>query len=269
MPTAYHVSLRPTTDLPLHHVPRKLHGLACRLLEGGTDVDHDGQCKPFSVWPLLREQGGQLCWRLNWLGDDRDHPRLLASRLGSAARLGSAGLEVTGARPEPRTFADLARLAPFWRCDFTFLAPTYFSRSGRDYPLPDPELLLGQLARRWNDHAPDDRLRIDEATTRALQARAILVAHDISTLRTGAHCATAIRQRRPLVVEYETAATPSPPSPEERAGFVGVARIGLKGRHEPVLAHLFARLCAYAEFCGVGKGTPHGFGAVMTQPVHG
>jgi len=34
------------------------------------------------------------------------------------------------------------------------VSPMYFSRNGRDHPIPDPVLIVGSLARRWNSWAP-------------------------------------------------------------------------------------------------------------------
>lgn len=55
MPVIVELRLRPNRT---GYVPTtvQLHGLACALFEGGHSPDHDGQEKPFSVWPLAPDR---------------------------------------------------------------------------------------------------------------------------------------------------------------------------------------------------------------------
>src|SRR6266571_7560174 len=87
MPTV--MTLRLTADRLLEPGMRQLHGLACALFEGnGTGdgpgqrgVDHLGQLKPFTVWPLQacavggRGQGSVL--RASWLAADPPPPGVI------------------------------------------------------------------------------------------------------------------------------------------------------------------------------------------------
>jgi len=287
MPSAYVMSLRPDGALPSWAVFPKLHGLACTVLEPGIQAPepdglgrHDGghyaQAKPFAVWPLLRDtttaELNRLEWRLNWL---RDPPEPAGASPASPwrpgperLRLGATTMRRLGVRELTQPYAHLARKPPRQRYDFTFLSPTYFARSERDYLLPDPELLFGRLAQRWNQHVGDQRLRLDDELIGRLRAKAILIAHDIATVRTGEHLATVLLRRTPLVVDYELTRERVPHDPAERAGFVGVATFGLH-RPDSAVVQAFAALCAFAEYAGIGAQTTHGLGAVTTMPDRG
>src|SRR5207244_3156939 len=100
-------------------------------------------------------------------------------------------IEVMQVAEERATYDELSGLGPLWECDFEFLSPTYFSRNGRDYLLPDPELIVHRLVDRWNDHVPDGPLAVDDGMARGLASRIILKSHQLRTVRTqghGGHC---------------------------------------------------------------------------------
>ena len=249
MPTACTLTLR--GERPARARPEDLHRLACQLVEAPGNPGHRDQVKPFSVGLVrpsdVRPDELEVC--VNWLPAAEPAPASLTGAAGRHVRFAGSALEVVALRKDTRSYAELRRLPPLWACEFTFLSPAYFSRSGRDYPLPDPELLVLRLAERWNAYtsaSPD--LAIAGDALADLRNRVILSLHDIHTVR----------------VEGEGG--------RATAGFVGHARFGLRraDRRDPAgvtSARLFAALCAFAPYAGIGAQTTHGFGAVRTTPV--
>jgi CRISPR-associated endoribonuclease Cas6 len=121
--------------------------------------------------------------------------------------------------------------------ELEFRSPTYFSRSGRDVPLPDPVLVVRSLGRRWDDLAPPS-LRLGPDRRRAVEDAIALSAFAGETVRAGGH------------------------QVGDRTGFVGVARFVLVGRVDGSVAGDLSTLARFAELAGVGARTGHGFGAV-------
>ena len=232
-------SLRPT--------PHQLHGLACTLLEG-DGADHTGQNKPWTVWPLRaapastvrsREPGREpLVLRMTWLPDD--DPPLVAGALPDQVRLGSRFATVLDARTRQASYAQLMDAPPARRAELTFHRPTYFSRSGRNLPLPDPVLVVASLARRWNEFCPGD-LRLPEGEVTQLRRAVMLADFSGHTER----------------VDRDPTAT--------RSGFVGEATLTLPRSCSDGVARRFAALCTAAEHLGVGAGTTSGFGVVTAR----
>ncbi len=200
---------------------------------------------------LAAPHGNRLELRLNWLADDGVAASRLAARVSAPHRLGDVALRTVGLVEEAATYQALSRLAPVWECDFEFVSATYFSRSGRHYLLPDPELILRGIVARWNFHNPPGTpLAVADATVRGLAGRIVVKRHSIHTVRTQGHARG------------------------QGTGFVGDVRLGLRNadRRNPdgeSAARLFASVCAFAPFCGVGAQTTHCFGAVVTRPVDG
>lgn len=222
---------------------RQLHGLACELLERALPELHEEQTKFFTVWPLQEASDGTgaVTWRLHWLRDDCDVEPLLVRHDGSVVRLGTVETVLRYADSTQDPFDKLASLPPAREVTIEFHTPTYFSRSGRRYPLPDPELIVRRLIARWNECQPDDgALRIGEAQARALGSSVELVEHELcsAVIVTG-------RNRGPV-------------------GFVGRVRLRLAPRKTAAgrPAKLLACLAGFANYCGVGAQTTHGCGAV-------
>lgn len=229
-------SMRPT--------PHQLHGLACSLLEG-EGADHTGQDKPWTVWPLRAAGVGDkgtasvaLLLRLTWLPDD--DPPLLAHPLPDRVRLGSRTAAVVDAHASRTTFSQLADVPPARRAELTFHRPTYFSRSGRNLPLPDPVLVVASLARRWNRHCPSG-IAVPPDDQAAIR-RAVMLTD------------VAGHSER---VDRDPTAT--------RSGFVGEATLTLPRSSPDTAARWFAALCSAAETLGVGAGTTSGFGVVTAR----
>jgi CRISPR-associated endoribonuclease Cas6 len=236
-------SLRPT--------PHQLHGLACTLLEG-VGADHNGQDKPWTVWPLraagpttsdpaaplLSAPSVPLVLRLTWLPDDQPPP--VSGLLPDQVRLGSRFATVASSNTIQTTFGQLADVPPARRAEMVFHRPTYFSRSGRNLPLPDPVLVVASLARRWNRFCPQE-LAIPDADVGVLR-RTVMLA-DVA-----GHSERV--DRDPTAI---------------RSGFVGEATLTLPRSCPTSAARWFAALCSAAEFCGVGAGTTSGFGVVTAR----
>lgn len=242
-------SLRPT--------PHQLHGLACTLLEG-EGADHTGQDKPWTVWPLrvatpatVPDQGRsttgkrnhgsasvELVLRLTWLTDGT--PPLLDRPLPDRLRLGSRFATAVAARTHQTSYALLADVPPARRAELTFHRPTYFSRSGRNLPLPDPLLVVRSLARRWSQFCPDD-LVVPDADAAELRRSVMLTDASVHTER----------------VDRGPTGT--------RSGFVGQATLTLPRSCPDRTARWFGALCAAAEYLGVGADTPSGFGVVTAR----
>ena len=211
--------------------PAQLHGAACQFLEP-AEADHTAQSKPFTVGAPLAECG-VVTWRLGWLPD----VALPAPWPPSQLRLGSSVCRILDARATHQSFATLAASRPVVRGLMRFVTPTYFSRNGRDVPLPDPVLVLRSLLQRWNTFAPTG-LVIDEELSRGLLGAVLL---------TGAAVATERVQVGRLA--WQT-------------GFVGEAEFGITRTAPPRVDAVFTALLRFAAVAGVGAQTTHGFGEV-------
>ncbi|HET9975609.1 MAG TPA: CRISPR system precrRNA processing endoribonuclease RAMP protein Cas6 [Streptosporangiaceae bacterium] len=240
MPTLIEMRLKATWQL--REDTRQLHGLACALFEG-EGAGHSGQ---FSVWPLRPAAGGsadEWAWRVAWLPDG---PVPSAAAAADALRVGHVSCAVTESMQRRVTHAQLAGGPAVSEVAVSFGSPTYFSRNGTGTVLPDPRLIAGSWRRRWNSSLPEeDPLVIgDEAwqdTHRALE----LAAFDLCTERrdTG--------------------------HGRERAGFTGTATLRLDRTAPRSARAILGTLARFAEYCGTGAQTTHGFGATRMAPAGG
>ena len=118
--------------------------------------------------------------------------------------------------------------------------------AGEHIVLPDPRLIVGSWRRRWNSSLPDgDPLNVDDdawqVTHRALQ----LAAFDLRTERRDSG-----RGR-------------------DRTGFTGSVTLRLARGTSAVASGVFGTLARFAEYCGTGAQTTHGFGATMVSAARG
>ncbi|WP_406260396.1 CRISPR system precrRNA processing endoribonuclease RAMP protein Cas6 [Streptomyces chartreusis] len=234
MPTRWQLLMRPTDPTRTCHVPpAQLHGLACHLFEG-TEADHHSQTKPFSISPLVEapRTPGRATLALGWL-DDHTTPQIDTLR-GEQVRLGSQYFTLEDIQRSNAPYAALQALPAAHRATLNFLSVTYFTRSGRWIPLPDPELLYASLARRWNTFAPHPQ-RIPDPLITAL----------LNTVRLTTH---------------ELRSAPANLGPASRTGFTGHATFTLPQTAPDDLASAFTSLSAYAEAAGTGAQTTHGLG---------
>jgi len=176
---------------------------------------------------------GTSSWRLGWLDDDATPPAWPPS----VVRFGSRAVPVVGADLHRHAYAELAQSRPVRRVRLTMNTPTFFSRDGRDLPLPDPALALGGLVARWNRYAPG-HLRIGADEARDLGGAVYLDAMWGSSAEV--ELGHGLRQ----------------------VGFVGQADLRLVAAASDYTATMFTALARFAAFAGVGERTAHGFGAV-------
>ncbi|WP_435110443.1 CRISPR system precrRNA processing endoribonuclease RAMP protein Cas6 [Nocardiopsis synnemataformans] len=226
MPTQW--TLTPTSPLPSGTDPAHLHALACRLLET-PGSEHTAQTKPFTA---ALDEGRLL---LSWL-DEPTEPDL-AAYLAAPVRLGEHTLRLALTERRAQPYTRMAATPPTPRARVEFTSPAYVNRAGRQIPLPDPELLLAGLARRWAAFSPQPLP--PDAVTEVLES-VHLARHDIRTqpVGTGRH---------------------------QRTGFVGHAVFGLPARASRAAQRAFAALWSFAAFAGVGAQTTHGLGHVRAH----
>ncbi len=236
----------------------QLHGLACRVFEGPDNpAAHHAQRKLFAVGPLTFPPGQRVEWRTSWLSDDVVPPVL--GRVVDA-RLGAAAVRLTPAAVRHRSFGALRRIAAT-RASVAFISPTSFSRSGVDWLLPDPHLLLGGLARRWNALASDEH-HLDLDVISELARATVISSLELCTIRTERYRGAVVRRWSPFAGTVNHRAAASPGGRPGRSGFVGTVTFRL---NDSRWRELFGALFSFAGFAGVGRATTHGCGAVVTE----
>lgn len=235
MPTVIEMRLKATWAV--REDTRQLHGMACALFEGATS-GHSGPEKPFSVWPLRPAPGGsadEWLWRTAWLPD---RPAPGAAVTADMLRVGHVTCAVTESTQRRVTHAQMAAGPALGEVAISFGSPTYFSRNGADVVVPDPRLIVGSWRRRWNSSLPpDDPLAIGEDAWRETHRSLELTAFNLRT------------ERRDSGHD------------RDRAGFTGPATLRLTRSAPPAARAILGALARFAEYCGTGAQTTHGFGA--------
>jgi len=221
---------------PFDPHPTQLRGAAGQLFET-PDSDHHAPMQPFAVGPLISGIGSAQ-WRLGWLPDRAGPPGWPPPTV----TFGSVTCQVLGRHREESPFARLASGKPVRRAGVRVLTPMFFSRNGRDLPLPDPVLIARNLANRWNTHAPAE-LAIDDALERDLLDSVFLARMTGTTVQ--------------LPIGHRL----------HQTGFVGDLELGLTRSAPAAAAQTFGALTQFATIAGVGALTTHGFGAVEVRPV--
>ncbi len=113
----------------------------------------------------------------------------------------------------------------------------FFSRNGRDLPLPEPVLIVRSLLARWNAHAPDALAISDDA------ARELVGAVFLDAMSGASQQVSVTEQIR-------------------QVGFVGEAQLRLLKTASAATAEVFGAVMRFAAIAGVGAQTTHGFGAL-------
>ena len=230
------IRLRLKAERPVQPDTRQTHGLACALFSA-----HGGQVSPFAVWPLTPAVSGsahEWTYRAAWLTVEPPPEGLGAI---TKLRLGHVTCAVTEVTHRSVTHAQLAAGPPLETTRLTFHSPTYFSQNGTDVVIPDPRLIVGSWRRRWNASLPDgDALAVGDNAWREIHRAARLATFSLHTERMDSGRG------------------------HERAGFTGTATLRL-GQDSPAEVRSgFGALVRFAEFCGTGAQTTHGFGATTT-----
>jgi CRISPR-associated endoribonuclease Cas6 len=234
MPAVITLDLLPAGDLQL--CPARLHGAACALVEPLWDGGHNAQRKPFSTGPLVTHSGVAR-WRLGWLPST---PPRLSPQI---VRFGPQPCRVVSCDVHDVPFGSLAGGQPAWSADLEILSPLYFSRNGRDHPLPDPVLMLRSALERWNAFTPDP-FQISELAAGDLLGAVRLASMDGQTVST------------PVSATMH------------QTGYVGTVRLALTRAAGASVAGAFAALLRFADLAGLGAQTTHGFGAIRLQHLN-
>jgi CRISPR-associated endoribonuclease Cas6 len=243
MPTVIETQLK--ASWPVRPDTSHLHGLACALFEA-EHGDHFGQDKPFAVWPLqpaAESAAGEWTWRAAWLPDDPPPARAV---IANVLRVGHVSCVVTESIQRRVTHARLAAGPALNEVAVTFGSPAYFSQNGADIVLPDPRLIAGSWRRRWNSSLPDgDPLVIGDEAWRETHRAFVLAAFDLRT-------------------EVRDSG-----DGRDRAGFTGSATLRLASSAPATARKILGTLARFAEYCGTGAQTTHGFGATMLSRAPG
>ncbi len=242
MPFVIELQLR--ASWPVQPDTRQLHGLACALFEG-AGADHLGRDKPFTVRPLRKAPGGgDRDWELRaaWLPGALPPPAALSAE---HLRYGHVTCAVAEARQRHVSYAQLAAGPAVRAVRVSFTSPTYFSQNGTRVVLPDPRLIAGSWRRRWNKYLPaGDPLAIGDDAWRDTHQALSLTDFELAT------------QRR------ESGYSRGQP------GMTGWLDLKIAGKASPAVLGALGTLARFAEFCGTGAQTTHGFGAtsITTLP---
>lgn len=224
---------------------RQLHGLACALFEAEA-ANHLRQDKPFTVWPLRRAPGeADHDWefRAAWLPGTVPPATVLAPE---HLRHGHAECLVTEARHRNVSHAQIAAGAPVRAVRIEFASPVFFTQNGTNVVVPEPRLIAGSWRRRWNSSLPDgDRLAISDIAWRDAHRALNLAEFDLRT------------ERRDTGYE------------RGQAGMIGWLTLRVTGRSTPTARRVLGTLARFAEFCGTGAQTTHGFGATSVKVLPG
>jgi hypothetical protein len=228
------VELRLRADRAFEPTTKQLHGLACALFEGAYSASHVGHEKPFAVWPLRPVSDGWL-FRAAWL--TAGFPQTVLAACGQL-RLGPVSCTVTDMALRPASHAELAAGPLDDTVDIVFRSPAYFSQNGAYVVVPEPRLIVGSWRRRWNASLlQEGELTINDELWRDLHPALALTSFELGTkLRDSGHGQT-------------------------RSGFAGTATLRLAKDAPADAHHAFSALTRFADFCGTGAQTTHGFGA--------
>lgn len=243
MPTLIEMRLKATWAV--REDTRQLHGLACALFEG-EDPRHSGQEKAFSVWPLRAVPGGsadEWAWRAAWLPDGAPPAAAVSADM---LRVGHVSCAVTESVQRRVTHAQLAGGPALGEIAVSFGSPTYFSQNGTGTVVLDPRLIAGSWRRRWNSSLPEeDPLAIGEEAWRDTHRALELAVFDLRTERRDSGHG------------------------RDRAGFTGTATLRLDRTAPPSARAILGTLARFAEYCGTGAQTTHGFGATVVPSAGG
>lgn len=222
---------------------KDLHRLACFLMEESGTEAHDQQNKTFTIWPLLLDEDDDRKVEItihsltdNPLIEDQIHVRMIGYN-NKKPNLGPRlPLQHNTITMEMHTWSELLATAPQSSVSVELLSPMFYSRSGEAYPLPDPILVHRQLARRWNECVPSDRMRISDELSRELNSLISIRELELSSV--------------------------SLPELQHRMACTGQFSFILKKSAEIIHKEWFSTLWQFAQFSGLGAMTTQGLGAI-------
>ena len=243
MPTLIEMRLKATWAV--RPDTRQLHGLACALFEA-EGTGHLGQDKPFAVWPLSPVPGGadgEWLLRAAWLPDG---PPPSAASAADQLRVGHVRCLVTECTQRRVTHAALAAGPALSAVTVRFASPVYFSQNGVDVLVPDPRLIAGSWRRRWDGSLPaGDPLAVADDAWQGTHRALGLASFGLCTeARDTGHG-------------------------RDRLGFTGTVTLRLARTAPCSAGEVLGTLARFAEYCGTGAQTTHGFGATALLPVRG
>lgn len=224
-----------------------LHGLWYRLWSPfETEAEHKAPVKSFSLIPWHQEGHSFLTatrveigerFRFDVLSWDEimiDQFAVIADSwpkqnvvVGSTKFVGEEAV-----LDAPRTVAELLdALLPSSRLRIGIHSPLSFRRVGLQYPLPEPELMLNSLAKRWLVRQEDQHAEIF---------------------------------RRLHIRRYELRTEPADFRQYKIIGAMGFMELGLQELTEAERS-LVTALFKLGEYSGVGYGTTHGLGHIVVR----
>lgn len=234
MPSSYRLTLAPrqsgAIELP---APLHLHALVSTLLSENDD-EHRANEKPWSAAPSA-VQGDRLYLTLNWLSDNASPD---FAPLQEGVRLGSRfyAVEEITLRQIPYGLLGMDA-AP--GVEVQFVSPTWFTRGGGEYALPDPYLVFRRLSDRWEALCPPEEQLDPDALDEVLD-----------TVR---------------ITRFDGCSRPFEAGRARKTGFVGWARYQLPGKASSQAASAMTSLARFAAFAGVGAMTTYGAGHVSVE----
>jgi CRISPR-associated endoribonuclease Cas6 len=239
VPTSLRLSLVPKfRGAPSVPEPFHVHAVASTLM-AESDEQHQANDKAWSIAPPV-VRGDRLYLLLNWLPDSPapDFQPICEAGL----RLGRSiyGVEEIAARRVP--FA-LLGADPSPELEIRFMTPTWFTRNGGEYALPDPSLVFRRLSERWAALCPEGDDLDPELADEVVHAARI--------------------------TRFEGYSAPFESGRARKTGFLGWARYQLPRSSPPDAASALTRLGRFAAFSGVGAMTTYGAGHVVVEPGPG
>lgn len=232
MPTSLRLALLPQQRGKIEHpAPLHMHALISTLL-AESDEEHQVHDKPWSIAPAV-VQSNAMYLLLSWLPDGA--PPELAALEDAGVRLGSRLYEVASLEAQSVPLG-LLGVESSSSVELSFVTPTWFTRGGGEYALPDPYLVFRRLADRWNTVCEDrDLLDLEEAEELLRQIR---------------------------ITRFDGRSAPFETGRGRKTGFVGWARYQLPRAAPKEAATMLAKLSRFAAFSGVGAMTTYGAGHV-------
>lgn len=235
MPTVYDLELLPARGQTSREpTPYQIHGMVCGLL-AEDDEQHSAQEKPWSIRPPAPHGDG---WQIQMVWHSDSATPSVREKGNGSLRLGAIHYEVVSLTSTRLPLQALV-LGSADRTELEFITPTWFSRSGSEYPLPDARMIYRGLGMRW--------AAIDQFGSLLAPEALEVVAGQVRITRFSG-------ETRQFLL-----------GKARRTGFVGRARYALPRGSDPRVREAFGALTRLARLVGVGAMTTHGAGCVEVE----